>query len=79
MKNPHAFLILIFCVIITAQNSSLKITPKYKHLKLLGKWTFETMQTTTHAEEKEVSITDKDLDPDSLSQVEETFISAGLL
>ena len=62
MKNAHTFLILIFSVIITAQNSSLKITPKYKHLKLLGKWTFETMQTTTHAEEKEVSIINKDLE-----------------
>tara|TARA_B100000214_G_scaffold369459_2_gene342557 strand:+ start:2642 stop:3076 length:435 start_codon:yes stop_codon:yes gene_type:complete len=61
MKILHTVLIIILLVVILpAQDNFLKITPKYKHLKLLGEWTFETMKTTTQAEFEEVLIIDKD-------------------
>ena len=60
MKTLHAIFIFICIVVLPAQDNFLKITPKYKHLKLLGEWTFETMETTTQAEDEEISIIDRD-------------------
>ena len=60
IQTLHTTLFVICAVSLPAQDSFFKIKPKYKHLKLLGEWTFETMQTTTQAENEEISIINKD-------------------
>tara|TARA_B100001750_G_scaffold168131_1_gene136570 strand:+ start:95 stop:517 length:423 start_codon:yes stop_codon:yes gene_type:complete len=53
--------ILLILGIVWAQNS-FKIRPKYEHLKLINKWTFESMETITYTEKEESEIVVKDDD-----------------
>ena len=46
--------LLLFIGLAWGQNS-FKIRPKYEHLKLINKWTFESMETITYAEQEEES------------------------
>jgi len=47
-------ILLLFIGLAWGQNL-FKIRPKYEHLKLINKWTFESMETITFREEKEES------------------------
>ena len=42
--------------------NSFKIRPKYEHLNLINKWTFESMETITYTEEEKSEIVFKDDD-----------------
>ena len=53
--------ILLFIGLAWGQNS-FKIRPKYEHLKLINKWTFESMETITYTEKEESEIVVKDDD-----------------
>ena len=53
--------ILLILGIVWGQNS-FKIRPKYEHLKLINKWTFESMETITYTEKEESEIVVKDDD-----------------
>jgi len=49
-------------MILFGNQNPLQITPKYENLKLINKWTFESMETTTFAETEEKEIVYKDED-----------------
>ena len=51
--------LLLFIGLVWGQNS-FKIRPKYEHLKLINKWTFESMETITYTEQEESEIVVKD-------------------
>jgi len=49
-------------MILFGNQNPLQITPKYENLKLINKWTFESMETTTFSETEEKEIVYKDED-----------------
>ena len=53
---------LLLLIGLTWGQNSFKIRPKYEHLKLINKWTFESMETITYTEEEESEIVFKDDD-----------------
>ena len=55
MKTILALLI-IFYPFLFGQQGSFKIRPKYKHLQLIEKWKFVSMETITHGEKEEKEI-----------------------
>jgi len=67
--------LLLFIGLVWGQNS-FKIRPKYEHLKLINKWTFESMETITYTEQEESEIVVKDdNNSETLSFHKSSFIS----
>lgn len=62
MNKKYTLLIFLYNMILFGNQNPLQITPKYENLKLINKWTFESMETTTFAETEEKEIVYKDED-----------------
>ncbi len=53
MNKKYTFVILIFTIVVYGQQEKYKIRSKYKHLKLVDNWIFQSMETITQAEVEE--------------------------
>ncbi len=62
MNKKYTLLIFLYNMILFGNQNPLQITPKYENLKLINKWTFESMETTTFSETEEKEIVYKDED-----------------
>ena len=49
------YILLLLLIELAWGQNSFKIRPKYEHLNLINKWTFESMETITYAEQEEES------------------------
>ena len=59
MKN-YILSFTILLSILFGQDNPFKIKPKYKNLKLISDWTFDSMETITYTEKEEKDIVIKD-------------------
>jgi len=60
MKMLKIFIFLFISVQLFSNQSFFKISSKYKNLKLIDKWIFESSETTINAEEEEKVFVYKD-------------------
>jgi hypothetical protein len=56
------YILLLLFIGLSWGQKEYKIRPKYEHLRLINKWTFDSMETITYKEEEESEIVVKDDD-----------------